>query len=725
LESTFTSVEIGALKQVDSDVASDHHLGPQLTVPGVYTLHLTSSTGTPTYEFVLREVAVDPLPLADQDNVSAEITNAMSVDVYSFDAKEGDRISFLFQSLTTSLVSELVSPTGQVIRTVTSDLAFAHSVSDLEVLEAGTYTIRFYGDSGATPRYTFDFHRSILNPPVSIDWRESVADTIEVVREVNQYTFDAASGEAFFVNFTDLSNGVIETQLESPDGDVLFRRISGETDAHDSGRLVAPVDGTYTLRVGGIDSDLPEFNFIVDLSPQTRRMITAGEIVFDQIDAPGIVNSYNFAANAGDSLFIDFLTISDSIGPSIESNGLRAILSGPAGEIVSEHTFFAENPPPGISARDLPSDGEYELTLTGVGDDLSLYEFQVNDVTPGVPLPISFDQVVSDSIDIPGEIAAYAFASTAGTDLSLDVLFNESFLSLPSFEFSIHDPSGTLLLQGIDSTTSFTIEETGVHVLAVSPRSEFPSDLRGGFSFRLTEQSSMATHPADLVVSDVIATPIAVGDSVEMEVTWTVTNAGSSIAESWNGQPWVDRILLSHDDNRPDAPVRKAGDVLRQSPLSPGESYTQSATVPVPAGLEGAFWVFVTADATQQVFEGENATNNTERAQSITAIYLEPRSSSEGPAISVIPADGERFPADTELALAGTVGAGNPSVNAIFVLDVSRSTREVNGLDVNGDGRVDAQDDFNNDGSIGDILDAEINATLRLTEQLRNRTDNV
>lgn len=55
--------------------------------------------------------------------------------------------------------------------------------------------------------------------------------------------------------------------------------------------------------------------------------------------------------------------------------------------------------------------------------------------------------------------------------------------------------------------------------------------------------------------------------------------------------------------------------------------------------------------------------------------------------------------------------------SVLYVLDLSGSTGDPTNwppIDVNGDSTIDALDDYNNDGSLGDILDAEIAAAIRL-----------
>ena len=45
------------------------------------------------------------------------------------------------------------------------------------------------------------------------------------------------------------------------------------------------------------------------------------------------------------------------------------------------------------------------------------------------------------------------------------------------------------------------------------------------------------------------------------------------------------------------------GTVTETGGLAAGGSYTQSATLPLPTGLEGTFYVFVVTDTNQNVYE--------------------------------------------------------------------------------------------------------------------------
>ena len=71
------------------------------------------------------------------------------------------------------------------------------------------------------------------------------------------------------------------------------------------------------------------------------------------------------------------------------------------------------------------------------------------------------------------------------------------------------------------------------------------------------------------------------------------------------------------------------------------------------------------------------------------------------------------------LVVAGTAALGGASVDAaMYVVDLSGSTTVVQGLDCDGSGTVDADDDLNGDGRIGDILDCEISGIEALNQSL-------
>ena len=318
----------------------------------------------------------------------------------------------------------------------------------------------------------------------------------------------------------------------------------------------------------------------------------------------------------------------------------------------------------------------------------------------------------------------------------MDVLFNEVDpidISGPRTGFTITSPSGVVVVNNEGDDTAFIVNETGNYTIVADDRGAAvrTADNLGNYSFRIVaDPIPAAPVAADLTVSNVVADLISTGDPATVDVSWTVTNNGTTAtASAWDSGSWTDQVVFSAEES--DGGInsglyeRVFANVARPNDLAPGESYTQSTTITLPDGFDGSFWVYVTADVENKVYEGEFATDNTTRSDAFSAVYQSDRPSPGGPAIELAPPDGSRYPTGTTLALSGSALSTNQSINAIFMIDVSTSTLTPNGLDVNGDGVVDENDDFNNFPNVGDVLDAEIAAALRLTEQLQTISDDV
>jgi hypothetical protein len=98
-----------------------------------------------------------------------------------------------------------------------------------------------------------------------------------------------------------------------------------------------------------------------------------------------------------------------------------------------------------------------------------------------------------------------------------------------------------------------------------------------------------------------------VGYPVQVPVTWTVTNAGErpTIPGAWQ-----DEVYLSQNAAIGDADDVRVGTFLHNGVLAPGESYTQTRTVSLPAGVKGQHYLYVTADAGGHVYEDGQEGNN-------------------------------------------------------------------------------------------------------------------
>jgi hypothetical protein len=120
-------------------------------------------------------------------------------------------------------------------------------------------------------------------------------------------------------------------------------------------------------------------------------------------------------------------------------------------------------------------------------------------------------------------------------------------------------------------------------------------------SYAASETATTGTQVTlgpNLVVSAVTA-PSTVNVDQPLTVGWTVTNNGRG---GTGDVPIQDSVYLSYDQILSNSSVY-LGTVTENGGLAAGAHYTQSATLPLPTGLEGTFYVFVVADTNQNVYE--------------------------------------------------------------------------------------------------------------------------
>jgi hypothetical protein len=88
-------------------------------------------------------------------------------------------------------------------------------------------------------------------------------------------------------------------------------------------------------------------------------------------------------------------------------------------------------------------------------------------------------------------------------------------------------------------------------------------------------------------------------------MSWTVVNAGSGTAA---GRTWTDKVYVSRDSNATD--LRELASAANPSGLGPGAQYTKEVSLSLPTDLGGSYYVYVTADAGNAVFEHTDEGNN-------------------------------------------------------------------------------------------------------------------
>jgi RHS repeat-associated protein len=122
---------------------------------------------------------------------------------------------------------------------------------------------------------------------------------------------------------------------------------------------------------------------------------------------------------------------------------------------------------------------------------------------------------------------------------------------------------------------------------------------------------------ADLTVSNVSAPTPAIGGGL-LSVSWTVTNKGTANVTV----PIQDAVYLSYYPGL-DPSARYLGTVSQTGGLASGASYSQNASLQLPAGLAGTFYVFVVSDSDGSIFE-LNPSHSTQHGPTPVQIQLPP-----------------------------------------------------------------------------------------------------
>ncbi|MGP8235749.1 MAG: choice-of-anchor tandem repeat GloVer-containing protein, partial [Limisphaerales bacterium] len=118
----------------------------------------------------------------------------------------------------------------------------------------------------------------------------------------------------------------------------------------------------------------------------------------------------------------------------------------------------------------------------------------------------------------------------------------------------------------------------------------------------LTVSTSNIPDLPNLVVTSVLAPSNAVGGQ-PIDVTWTVCNNGPA---STDVPVWYDQLYLSPTTNIADA-VADFGAFENPSYLASGGCYDQTATVDLPLGIGGPFYILVQDDSTGELVQANTS----------------------------------------------------------------------------------------------------------------------
>ena len=210
----------------------------------------------------------------------------------------------------------------------------------------------------------------------------------------------------------------------------------------------------------------------------------------------------------------------------------------------------------------------------------------------------------------------WPFTDPTGTDGNISV--NPNFINETSGVYHLNslspciDAANSLIAPPADLAGNPWYNDPRVLVKTGIPNAS------GGYAdIGAYEFDENATSDVDLVPTSVNG-PTSVNAGDQVTVTWTVVNIGSGPAVG----PWHDTLSLITLDGSSNLITVATELVEQNSTLGAGQSYTGSAIVRVPSGAEGNYLWQVKANSQNEVFEGQNQTNNVIDASVASSLTL-------------------------------------------------------------------------------------------------------
>lgn len=168
-----------------------------------------------------------------------------------------------------------------------------------------------------------------------------------------------------------------------------------------------------------------------------------GDSIQGSISTAEEEDTYSFVGQAGDEITLYF---DNTTGSSFSA---RLVLRRPDGTVLKQTSYSSLDQE--IGGLVLPVGGTYTVLVDGDGGDTGNYILYLSKLPP--PIPISYGDSRSGTINLPGEEVAYSFSGQAETKATI---YLETPGNLESMRLVLRGPDGSTL--GATSYTSLNIE---------------------------------------------------------------------------------------------------------------------------------------------------------------------------------------------------------------------------------------------------------------------------
>ncbi|MEM9917705.1 MAG: GEVED domain-containing protein [Bacteroidota bacterium] len=303
-----------------------------------------------------------------------------------------------------------------------------------------------------------------LNADV-LEFGQDLTESIDAIGATNQYTFEAAAGDAIVLRMRGNKNGVDAClRLLDPNGlEIAAECSTGLAEI----RTSLPLSGTYkVLAYDNNHNDTGDFGISLELlnQPFYAEKLTCQAAVVGELKHNGAAKMYALPLEVGEVIRLIVQGGDAGIEPILE-------LYDESGQEVA--VSKRDKGRAQITAFVVPETGTYALLMTDEnGNDLGLFEigFQYLNKSSACAITMGCSEAIAASLDSEVELDVYRFDAAAGEHIVAKMRSDEDNIE-PLLE--LYDSEGNLLASdaptfGTASINNFAITETGTYTLLVS-----------------------------------------------------------------------------------------------------------------------------------------------------------------------------------------------------------------------------------------------------------------
>ncbi len=474
---------------------------PGYATPGEYTLHLVVAPGT-----------TGNGDIGSGEQRSGTLNSPGDLDSYAFSAGFGDSVIIGISGNGSNRFA-VYSPTG-VYQGGGGSRPFTLSAS-----ETGNYTIVVFRGSGyATPGdYNLHFVKAPGNTEFgAISSGESRSGTLDSPGDLDSYAFSASPGDSVVIGIS--GNGSNSFYVYGPSGAYLG---GGGASAPTFFLTNAADAGTYSIVVfrspGYATPDDYKLHFVKAPGATERGEISSGQSKSGTFASPGDLESYEFAATAGDSLLIgvsggssnSFYVYAPS-GAYMGGGGASTpILVLNAVNETGKYTIVAAR------SRGFATPGEYTLHFVKAPGDTERGE-------------IGSGQQGSGTLNSSGDLASFHFDAEAGDSFMVGISGGNAN------RFRVYTPGGVYLGGSNRILTIQDAPESGSYTLVAFRGSGYSTP--AGYTLQFVKTPGSAEYgvmPPGAAKQATLDSPgdiesydfdLIVGDSFRIELSGGIAN---------------------------------------------------------------------------------------------------------------------------------------------------------------------------------------------------------